>query len=246
MSRDIIGRSLASAVTCLRCEGISRTNAVFHRSVSNSSPRTAEDSRTPMAKLSSLYRDSNPPRAQDATTSSAESPGGASLDDTIRTLNTYQKRARGLSQGRPSGTPYATYSYDDGRSLHESIIEPPHHLHVYATKHNTHITLTRPSRDPILSVAAGNIGFRKAARGSYDAAYQLAAYVMARIQDRGLMSEIQKLEVVLRGFGAGREAVTKTLLGSEGRNLRGRVVRVTDATRLKFGGTRSPKPRRLG
>jgi small subunit ribosomal protein S11 len=69
---------------------------------------------------------------------------------------------------------------------------------------------------------------------------------MGRIQEQGINNQIKKLEVVCRGFGAGREAVTKALLGSEGRLLRGKVIRVTDATRLKFGGTRSPKPRRLG
>jgi small subunit ribosomal protein S11 len=52
--------------------------------------------------------------------------------------------------------------------------------------------------------------------------------------------------VFLRGFGAGREAVTKALLGLEGAALRGKIVKVSDATRLKFGGTRSKKPRRLG
>lgn len=69
---------------------------------------------------------------------------------------------------------------------------------------------------------------------------------MGRIQQMGLLGEIQYVEVLLRGFGPGREAVGKVLLGSEGSNLRPRVVRVTDATRLKFGGTRSKKPRRLG
>ena len=60
------------------------------------------------------------------------------------------------------------------------------------------------------------------------------------------MGKIAAIEVVLRGFGPGREAVTKVLLGSEGRWVRGKIGKVTDATRLKFGGTRSPKPRRLG
>ncbi|KAI9674816.1 MAG: hypothetical protein M1817_001720 [Caeruleum heppii] len=124
--------------------------------------------------------------------------------------------------------------------------QTPHHLHVYATKHNTHITLTKPNRDAIISLATGNLGFRKAARGSYDAAYQLTSFFLSRVQDRGLLAEIVRLELVLRGFGIGREAVTKALLGSEGRFLRNRFVRVTDATRLKFGGTRSKKPRRLG
>lgn len=140
--------------------------------------------------------------------------------------------------------------YDAAASNPENYMrnlpQPPHHLHIYATKHNTHITLTRPDRNAIISVATGNLGFKKAARGSYDAAYQLGAWVLNRIQSRGLLREILELELVLRGYGAGREAVTKILLGIEGKSLRDRVVRVTDATRLKFGGTRSKKPRRLG
>lgn len=123
---------------------------------------------------------------------------------------------------------------------------PPHHLHVFSTRHNTHITLTRPDRNPIIAVSTGNLGFRKAARGTYDAAYQLAAYVMNRIQQQGLMKDIRQVELVLRGWGDGRDAIKKILLGSEGMGLRPRIVRITDATRLKFGGTRSPKPRRLG
>ncbi|KAH8808172.1 hypothetical protein F5884DRAFT_857715 [Xylogone sp. PMI_703] len=124
--------------------------------------------------------------------------------------------------------------------------EEPHHFHIYATRHNTHITLTKPNREPIMSMSCGNIGFRKSGRKHYDSAYQLAAYVMGRMQEQGINAQIRRLEVCLRGFGAGREAVTKALLGTEGRFLRGKVIRVTDATRLKFGGTRSKKPRRLG
>ena len=69
---------------------------------------------------------------------------------------------------------------------------------------------------------------------------------MARIQSQGLLAKIQSLEVIMRDFGPGREALTKILLGTEGKYLRGRIVRVMDATRLKFGGTRGKKPRRLG
>jgi small subunit ribosomal protein S11 len=56
---------------------------------------------------------------------------------------------------------------------------------------------------------------------------------------------IEKLELILRGYGPGRDTITKLLLGNEGMMLRPRIVKVTDATRLKFGGTRSKKPRRL-
>lgn len=130
--------------------------------------------------------------------------------------------------------------------IRDTRFDEPHHLHVYSHKHNTHVTLTRPNRSPIISMSTGNIGFRKAGRKTYDAAFQLAAYVMDRIQDQGLNMEIKALELTLRGFGPGREAVTKALLGTEGRFLKGKVVKVSDATKLKFGGTRSKKPRRLG
>ncbi|KAL5344228.1 hypothetical protein ACLOAV_010798 [Pseudogymnoascus australis] len=123
--------------------------------------------------------------------------------------------------------------------------EEPHHLHVYSTKHNTHITVTRPNRDPIISMSAGNLGFKHSQRKHYDTAFQLASYVFGRMRDTGLLPQIKKLEVILRGFGQGREAVTKAILGVEGLPFRGKIVRVTDATRLKFGGTRSPRPKRL-
>ncbi|KAF2223044.1 hypothetical protein BDZ85DRAFT_120925 [Elsinoe ampelina] len=162
-------------------------------------------------------------------------------------------------------TPLARTS--DPRENDRFFIRQPHRFHVYATKHNTHITLTAPTpppaaskgksdpsdaykppepNRPLMSFATGMIGFRKAGRGTYDAAYQLASYVLKQIQERGLQREIREIEVVLRGFGAGREAVTKAILGQEGRFVRPKISAVTDATRLKFGGSRSPNPRRLG
>lgn len=150
-----------------------------------------------------------------------------------------------------------------------SIATPePHHLHIFSHKHNIHITLTNPAKEPIISLSAGNIGFKHTQRGSFDAGYQLAAYVMRSIQEKGLLRKptrmgpggrkvaddasmpgmpqpIRKLEIVMRGFGQGREAAMKVILGNEGRNIRGLVTRVSDSTRLKFGGTRSKGPRRL-
>lgn len=123
---------------------------------------------------------------------------------------------------------------------------PVHHLHIYAHKHNTLMTLTRSNGNPLLSISCGQLGFRKAGRSGYDPAYQLASHVFGKIQEKGFLMDIKRLELVFRGFGPGREAVTKVLLGNEGRNIRGLVCRVTDSTRIKFGGTRSRKVRRLG
>lgn len=148
--------------------------------------------------------------------------------------------------------------------------QQPHRLHIYATKHNTHLTFVQPPRpasqttsssvsatsasakdqkkmvDVLLSISCGNIGFKKAGRGSYDAAYQLAAFALKQMLEKGMLRDMHRLEVVLRGFGAGREAVTKVILGSEGRFIRNRIISVVDATRLKQGGPRGKKPRRLG
>lgn len=97
-----------------------------------------------------------------------------------------------------------------------------------------------------MSISAGNVGFRKGRRKHYDSAYQLAAHMCKLVDHHGLLAKIGGVEVIFRDFGPGREAFTKVLLGTEGVGLREKVVRVTDASRFKYGGTRSPKPRRLG
>lgn len=145
--------------------------------------------------------------------------------------------------------------------MHPILRGQPHRLNMYFTKRNTHITLSAPppttspnasnatalkSYSVLLSLSTGNIGFRKAGRGSYDAAWQLAAFTFKRIQERALLRGDVAVELILRGFGAGREAVTKAMLGQEGRFLKNKVCSVSDATRLKIGGARSKKPRRLG
>ncbi|KAK4231742.1 hypothetical protein QBC38DRAFT_465444 [Podospora fimiseda] len=131
-------------------------------------------------------------------------------------------------------------------NLIEEEEEEPYHFHIYSHKHNTHVTLTNPKRDALISLSCGNLGFKKANRKHYDSAYQLGAYVIDKMHQKGLVNKIKKLEVVLRGFGPGREAVTKVLMGNEGKHLRDKIVKVSDSTRLKFGGTRSKRPRRLG
>lgn len=123
---------------------------------------------------------------------------------------------------------------------------PPHHLHVFSHRRNTHITLTRPNGEPIMCLSCGNLGFQKAARGGYDPAYQLTNYFFTKIHEKGLLLDIQRLELIFRDFGPGRDAFVRVLLGQEGRAIRGLISRVTDATRIKFGGTRSRHVRRLG
>jgi len=110
---------------------------------------------------------------------------------------------------------------EDGDSLSDNLAAPedestePYHFHIYSHKHNTHITLTKPNRDALLSLSCGNLGFKKSGRKHYDSAYQLGAYVIDKMHQKGYANKINKLEVVLRGFGPGREAVVKVLMGNE-------------------------------
>jgi len=154
--------------------------------------------------------------------------------------------AKSLGRNLTDGNSQSDIKIDSGdRIQYIDTPEEPYHFHIYSHRRNTHITVTKPNRDAIISMSCGNLGFRKAQRKQYDAAYQLGAYVVDKMHQMGLVKQIQKMEVVLRGFGQGREAVVKVLLGSEGKYLRPKIIRVADATRLKFGGTRSPKPRRV-
>lgn len=133
-----------------------------------------------------------------------------------------------------------------GRLGFQEDDKQPYHFHIYAHKHNTHVTVTKPNRDAIISVSCGNLGFKKAGRKGFDPAFQVGAYVVDKLHQGGWHKKIRHMEVVLRGWGPGRDAVTRVLMGSQGKLLRSSIIRVSDATRLKFGGTRSRKPRRLG
>ncbi|KAF1984728.1 translational machinery component [Aulographum hederae CBS 113979] len=143
---------------------------------------------------------------------------------------------------------------DEIQKAHEEkglSARPPYRMCVFSHKHNTHITLSRKNTkgsksSTIMSFSTGNLGFRKGARGSYDAAFQLTSFVLAKISEGGYLPEIRRLELAMRGFGKGREAALKAILGAEGRMIKNKIERVTDATRLKFGGTRGMNPRRLG
>jgi small subunit ribosomal protein S11 len=173
----------------------------------------------------------------------------------------------------PALNPQQQASATGGTGAQSAYLDEPYHITVYAIKHNTHLVFSEPSRNPILSLSCGSLGLRRAQRSTYDAAFQLCAYFFRKMAEKqwkiGGSKDPYKnknpwqtienitrpvrggsyglgIEVVLRGFGPGREAFQKALLGTEGRKIKPLIGRVTDATRLKFGGTRSPQVRRLG
>lgn len=259
MSRSSTGRQLASTLL----QSISKPSAPktlcaatqFTQPFSSSSSRAAEGDGTRKENLlKDLARD-RPKSAAKTTFAPNPSASAPSKAPSLAQLAAQLSPALVASGRAANDTRLVDTSMLDGQLALDSMEDAaakaerytePFHFHVYAHKHNTHVTVTKPNRDAIVSLSCGNLGFRKSQRKNYDSAYQLGAYVIDKLQQQGWHNKITQLEVMLRGFGPGREAVTKVILGNEGRLLRDKIVKVSDSTRLKFGGTRSKKPRRLG
>ena len=214
--------------------------------------------RHPPLRIARPFSQSVPRPTNDGTTTTAGAGSNVGEPSGTAKQSSMENLASAFGQGQNS---LLAGSLSRGRSqaINTSVLDGPttsardtdeaegeYHLNVFSHKHNTHITVSKPNRDVMVSMSCGNLGFRNTQRGSYDAAYQLGAYVLDRMHQKGLHRKIQNMVVTLRGFGQGREAMTKLLLGNEGRLLRHTIRRVADGTRLKFGGTRSRKQRRLG
>lgn len=218
-------QSPSSRLLCSRCCRLARAKLHLKRFLF-SRPRSKVFESKTLEALESLNQLSKTPKPV--------SPALGSIPNSQIKWKTPKK-------SEPSSSP------DENSSEGVKLFNPqaPHHIHVYSTHHNCHITFSDGNRNPLISVSAGNIGFRKGARGTFDAAYKLSAYVLARIRHQRLADRVQQIELILRDFGPGRDAFSKVLLGNEGISIRDKIVRVMDATRLKFGGTRAKKPRRL-
>ncbi|KAI1460452.1 translational machinery component [Annulohypoxylon moriforme] len=225
--------------TCRRREE-SDTNSNSSSSPSPSTkPSPSLNAYTPNKLLQSLNR---PRSTQTSQSAGPPRPGAGSSSSALQRILAQDAVARARNQ--PTNEQTLLEAGNKQEDMGPST--EPFHFHIYSHKHNSHVTVTKPNRQAIISMSTGNIGFRKSKRGSYDAAYQLTSYVIDKLHQGNWHNTITTMEVVLRGFGQGREAATKVLLGTEGRMLRNKIVMVSDATRLKFGGTRSPKARRLG
>ncbi|TEA12988.1 putative 37S ribosomal protein S18 [Colletotrichum sidae] len=228
----------ARPVTVARCSPI--LNRPFSQTTTKRDGDAPEPKKAGQELLAAMYgttnRTSSTPRTSDTPRA------GRQQSMLLRTLGRVSGQGN-IFKKQDTASPSSS-SLDELVPEQEDDLEP-YHMHIYSHKHNTHVTITKPDRGAIISLSTGNIGFKKSKRKSYDAAYQLTAYVFERLNYAGWHKKINKLEVVLKGFGAGRDAAVKVLMAPEGKLWRSKVVRVADATTLKFGGTRSPNPRRV-
>ncbi|KAF5018705.1 hypothetical protein F66182_9319 [Fusarium sp. NRRL 66182] len=241
MSRLLTSRLAAQSLFRSPRATISKSSFQITRSISQTkslrddeppqTPRKANVRPSTTSLLESIYGPSQPTATQPSPNNAMANLSQSLVFQTLDKSSSIDTSALSGGPSRPV-------------QVREDDLEP-FHFHIYSHKHNTHITCTKPNREPIISLSAGNIGFRKSRRGTFDSAYSLTKYVLERLIHTGWPMKMNRLEVVLRGFGQGREAALKVLMSPEGRVLREKIVRVADSTRVKFGGTRSEKPRRL-
>jgi small subunit ribosomal protein S11 len=118
----------------------------------------------------------------------------------------------------------------------EKLTETSGIAHIKATFNNTIVTITDIKGDVISWGTAGRVGF-KGSRKSTPFAAQLAAEAAAKkAMDIGL----RRIEIWVRGPGAGREAAIRSLqaTGLE-------VTTIRDVTPIPHNGCRPPKRRRV-
>ena len=108
--------------------------------------------------------------------------------------------------------------------------------HVQASFNNTLVTLTDMDGHVITWASAGKVGF-KGSRKSTPFAAQVAAEASAR---EALNSGMKRVEVWVKGPGAGREAAIRSLqaAGLE-------ISAIKDVTPIPHNGCRPPKRRRV-
>ncbi|HEY9001701.1 MAG TPA: 30S ribosomal protein S11 [Mucilaginibacter sp.] len=116
------------------------------------------------------------------------------------------------------------------------VVESVGEAHVNATFNNIIITLTNKSGQAISWSSAGKMGFKGSKKNTPYAASQAAADCGKVAYDLGL----RKVEVFVKGPGAGRESAIRTLqtAGIE-------VTTIKDITPLPHNGCRPSKRRRV-
>lgn len=109
-------------------------------------------------------------------------------------------------------------------------------VHINSTFNNTIITITDLSGNTIAWSSAGSVGFKGARKGTPFAA-QTAAEKAASL---AIPFGLKKVEVLVKGQGAGRETALQALqvLGLE-------ILYITDITPVPYNGCRPPKSRRV-
>ena len=109
-------------------------------------------------------------------------------------------------------------------------------LHVQATYNNTIGTLADLQGNVLIWASSGGLGFKGTRKGTPYA----AAKVGEILGEKAGMMNMQSVDVIVKGVGAGRESIIRAF-ASKGLEIR--VIK--DMTPVPFNGPRPKKPRRV-
>ena len=109
-------------------------------------------------------------------------------------------------------------------------------VYVSSSYNNTIITLTNSKGQVLVSKSAGSVGFKGTKKSTSFAASRVAEAIANVCKKLA----IEKIEVFIKGIGAGRESALRTLV-NQGIN----VVSIKDVTPIPHNGGRPRKVRRV-
>ena len=115
-------------------------------------------------------------------------------------------------------------------------VETAGQAHIKASFNNIIISITNMSGQVISWASAGKMGFKGSKKNTPYAAQTAAASCAQTAYDLGM----RKVEVFIKGPGAGRESAIRTL-----QNTGLEVTMIKDVTPLPHNGCRPPKRRRV-
>ncbi len=109
-------------------------------------------------------------------------------------------------------------------------------VYIFSSYNNTIITLTDPEGNVLTWVSAGSIGFK----GTKKATPFAASKVAEQLADFCRKLGIEKVNVLVKGIGSGRESAIRSLVA---RGLE--IGAIKDITPIPHNGCRPPKVRRV-
>jgi small subunit ribosomal protein S11 len=115
-------------------------------------------------------------------------------------------------------------------------VEPVGQAHVQSTFNNIIISMTNSTGQVVAWASAGKMGFKGSKKNTPYAAQMAAQECATKAFEQGL----RKVEVFVKGPGAGRESAIRTI---QGVGIEVTVIR--DVTPLPHNGCRPPKARRV-
>ena len=109
-------------------------------------------------------------------------------------------------------------------------------VHVLATFNNTIISVTDNQGNVLTTASAGSSGFRGSKKGTAYAAQMAAEKAITSAKQA---YGVNKVDVIVKGVGMGREAAIRTLVGQ---NVS--IDSIKDVTTIPHGGVRVRRPKR--